>query len=218
MDASPAPVFVDLDRCLLLDDSISASLTRLVDRGLAPRSTILKGAWIYLGYRMNWIDAEAMSWRAVRDLAGLPVDAVEEEIDTYFHDVARYRYRPRMVTAIERHQSAGQPVYMLTGGLPWLPERIAADLGLDGVGCTLPRIADGRLTGELSAPPCVGSGKIFHAHRLIGGGADRVARGRFYTDSYSDRPLLEVVAEPVAVNPDRKLERLARKRGWPMLE
>ena len=36
----------------------------------------------------------------------------------------------------------------------------------------------------------------------------------FYTDSYTDLPLLERVAERVVVNPDPRLEREAKRRGW----
>ena len=39
-----------------------------------------------------------------------------------------------------------------------------------------------------------------------------------YSDSHTDLPFLEAVGHPVAVNPDRRLRRLARERGWPMLE
>jgi phosphoserine phosphatase len=38
----------------------------------------------------------------------------------------------------------------------------------------------------------------------------------FYTDSITDLPLLEAVGRPVAVNPDPRLRRLARRRGWPI--
>ena len=38
-----------------------------------------------------------------------------------------------------------------------------------------------------------------------------------YSDSASDLPMLEAVAHPVAVNPDAKLERLARHNGWPIV-
>lgn len=36
----------------------------------------------------------------------------------------------------------------------------------------------------------------------------------FYSDSIHDLPLLEAVGRPVAANPDRRLGRLAKKRGW----
>ena len=32
----------------------------------------------------------------------------------------------------------------------------------------------------------------------------------------TDLPMLEVVGHPVAVNPDRDLERIAREREWPV--
>jgi len=39
-----------------------------------------------------------------------------------------------------------------------------------------------------------------------------------YADSYCDLPLLERVAEPVAVRPDRRLRRIAEQRGWEILD
>jgi phosphoserine phosphatase len=38
-----------------------------------------------------------------------------------------------------------------------------------------------------------------------------------YSDSHTDLPFLEVVGNPVAVNPDRALRRVAAERGWPVL-
>jgi hypothetical protein len=39
-----------------------------------------------------------------------------------------------------------------------------------------------------------------------------------YSDSHTDLPFLEAVGNPVVVNPDRQLRRIAEDRGWPMLE
>ncbi len=38
----------------------------------------------------------------------------------------------------------------------------------------------------------------------------------FYSDSITDLPLLEVVKAPVVINPDRRLRKIAKKRGWPI--
>ena len=38
-----------------------------------------------------------------------------------------------------------------------------------------------------------------------------------YSDSVTDLPLLQTVGHPHAVNPDRALRRIARQRGWPVL-
>jgi len=39
----------------------------------------------------------------------------------------------------------------------------------------------------------------------------------FYSDSYTDIPLLEYCGHPVAVNPDRILSRHAKKHGWQIM-
>ena len=38
----------------------------------------------------------------------------------------------------------------------------------------------------------------------------------FYTDSYTDMPMLERVGNQVVVNPDPRLRRIAKRRGWPV--
>ena len=39
----------------------------------------------------------------------------------------------------------------------------------------------------------------------------------FYSDSHNDLPLLELVDEPIAVDPDAQLEARAIAKGWPVL-
>ena len=39
----------------------------------------------------------------------------------------------------------------------------------------------------------------------------------FYSDSFTDLPMLERVGQPRVVAPDPRLRRVARKRGWPIL-
>jgi phosphoserine phosphatase len=66
-------------------------------------------------------------------------------------------------------------------------------------------------------PVCYGKGKVVWAERFASQFDVDLASSYCYTDSISDLPLLERVAHPVAVNPDRKLKRLARQRGWATL-
>ncbi|MBA3610362.1 MAG: HAD-IB family hydrolase, partial [Rubrobacter sp.] len=41
-----------------------------------------------------------------------------------------------------------------------------------------------------------------------------LSRSYAYADAISDLPMLEAVGNPVAVNPDRRLEASAKERGW----
>ena len=45
-----------------------------------------------------------------------------------------------------------------------------------------------------------------------------LAASTAYSDSHTDLPFLEAVGNPVVVNPDRELRRIAVERGWPILE
>ena len=57
---------------------------------------------------------------------------------------------------------------------------------------------------------CMGSGNCsFHAPNTFD-----LDDAIFYTDSHTDLPLLERVREAVCVNPDRKLRRVAERKGW----
>ena len=39
----------------------------------------------------------------------------------------------------------------------------------------------------------------------------------FYSDSHNDLPLLEIVDNPIAVDPDDILMRRAQEAGWPVI-
>jgi len=39
----------------------------------------------------------------------------------------------------------------------------------------------------------------------------------FYSDSHNDLPLLQRVDNPVAVDPDEKLEQFAKSSNWPVI-
>ena len=73
---------------------------------------------------------------------------------------------------------------------------------------------DGKLTGKVEHPLCFGHGKLVRARRLAEELGFKLEEAVFYTDSITDLPLLEAVGERVCVNPDPRLRRLARARGW----
>ena len=98
-----------------------------------------------------------------------------------------------------------------------LMERLAKHLGATHVIANRLEIKDGFATGRLLRPVVAGPEKA----RLIREHAKSknldLGECYAYSDSYSDVPMLSVVGYPAAVNPDTKLERLARTYGWPVL-
>jgi phosphoserine phosphatase len=77
-------------------------------------------------------------------------------------------------------------------------------------------VRDGVYSGFLDSPPLVGEARAAWLRRYAGEVGVDLSRSYAYGDSYSDRPLLEAVGNPVAVNPDLKLHRHAKSRSWPV--
>ena len=78
------------------------------------------------------------------------------------------------------------------------------------------RVAQGRYTGEMEFY-AYGQAKAIRLCELAGERGYRLPDCYAYSDSVTDRPMLEAVGHPRAVNPDRALRKIARARRWPVL-
>ena len=119
---------------------------------------------------------------------------------------------------LARHRS--DLVVIATATNRFLTEPIAAAFGIEHLIATEPEMRDGRFTGKVAGTPSFREGKAVRVQEWLaarGQALDDFAESWFYSDSINDRPLLERVTHPVAVDPDPQLERLARERGWRIL-
>lgn len=74
--------------------------------------------------------------------------------------------------------------------------------------------ADGVFDGRLIGVPVYSRYKCSIVRNFIQKSGFDPQLCSFYSDSVHDLPLLELVGHPVAVNPDFRLRRIARRRGW----
>jgi len=132
-------------------------------------------------------------------------------------DSIRHQIRPSVYDVLEQHRSQGHVLALLTASSNYLSDLVAVELGIPHVLSNRMEVVDTRLTGRMIEPLCFGAGKALHAEKLGQQLGINWREGYFYTDSYSDLPVLEVVAHPKVVCPDQRLEREAHKRGWDIL-
>ena len=116
----------------------------------------------------------------------------------------------------ERHRVRGEPSYIVSAALQEVVEAIAADLGFDGALGTVCEVDDGVYTGR-GVRSLHGEHKALAVRELAEERGYDLARSTAYSDSHTDLPFLEAVGNPVAVNPDRALRRVAAERHWPVL-
>ena len=135
---------------------------------------------------------------------------VENELEAHIFPEARAR--------VAAHQQAGDRVVILTASSSYIAEPIGELLGIEDVLATPVHVMDGLFTGQFEEPVCYGRGKRVWAERFCESEGYALEEAAFYTDSVTDLPVLDVVGEPRVINPDLRLDRLARRRGWSVEE
>ena len=126
---------------------------------------------------------------------------------------------PQGRARIAFEQAAGHLVVIATAA-PELYVRPLADLlGVEHVVATRSVWRGDRLLSRIEGRNCYGPEKLARVEGFLAEqGVEAGVRVRVFSDDVSDRPLLERCDDPVAVNPGRALRRLARERGWPVLD
>ncbi|MGH3320798.1 MAG: HAD-IB family hydrolase [Streptosporangiaceae bacterium] len=127
-------------------------------------------------------------------------------------DLLLRRAFPRAVRRVREHRSAGHRTVLVTGTVDILVEPFEALF--DEVAASRLRTVDGRCTGHLTLPPLVGEARAGWLTDWAAQDGIDLAASWAYGDHYSDRPFLELVGHPVAVNPDARLYRHATRKQW----
>lgn len=148
---------------------------------------------------------------------GMSQDRLHALSDEVFDRVMKPALFPAAKDLIARCKGEGHEVVIVSGALDFLMEHLREYLGADTVIANRLEYKHGIATGKLLRPVVAGpeKPKLLREHAKEKGHdlADCFA----YSDSYSDVPMLSVVGHPAAVNPDGRLERLAKTYGWPVL-
>lgn len=215
-----AAAFFDLDRTLISGSSVYAFGYVAWRAKMVPTRDLVSDARKAIAFRfMGSTDdkatgvrdriLDAITGRTVDELAALGADIIPRLLDDVRNESQGF---------IDLHKEAGRDTYMVTASPIEIVAGLAERMGLTGAIATVAETVDGVYTGRLSEPFCYGPGKAEAIEKLAATAGYDLALCYSYSDSASDLPMLELVGHPVAVNPDRALEAVARARGWPIVE
>jgi len=215
-----AGAFFDLDRTLIRRSSALALAGSFRRRGLISRTHLVKAAFWQLLFVARGASAEAVRSAAedgMRILAGVRVEELRQLVDAAMESVLRPLVYAEPLELAREHRARGDRVYIVSATLQEIVERIAEDVGFDGAIGSTCEVVDGVYTGRVMRA-AHGEGKAAAVRELAAAEPLELARSTAYSDSHTDLPFLEAVGHPVAANPDRELRRIARVRGWPVVE
>lgn len=212
--AGRVAAFFDVDHTLIDVNSGAKWLGHAWRTGQVSVAMALRSIGWLVRYRLALLDLEAATALAARPYRGASVAALEAEVRAWFkHEIER-RICVEGRDRVAEHRAQGHVLALLTSGTRFSATPLAEILGVEHVLCTDMETEAGVLTGRHLAPACAGPGKVVHAERFAAEHGVDLAQSFFYTDSLSDLPMLERVGQPRVVNPDPRLKRRARARGW----
>jgi HAD superfamily hydrolase (TIGR01490 family) len=214
--------FFDLDKTLLPGSSLfplarEAYRQRYFTLRDVARMTVYQLRYQIVGSEIQGAMEQARA-KTLELIAGQP----REEVIEFGRSVAREELLPRLypqaVELMLRHKQAGREVYIASSSPEDYLALLAEELGIDGVIGTRAKVVEGKYTGELDGPMVHGPEKAARVEQLAKERDIDLARSFAYSDSINDLPMLELVGNPVAMNPDYRLASLARKRGWQIID
>jgi HAD superfamily hydrolase (TIGR01490 family) len=213
---SPIGAFFDVDRTLVSCNTGRLFLRHLRRRGEISFFRALRALVWMAKYHLSLIDLQWVAARIASQMEGWVERDFEERCRRWVHEDVLPLVAPGAHSAIERHRQEGHLLAVLSTSPTYVTRPIAEALGIDEVMSTQFEVKGGQFTGKLVGPACVGPGKVHWAEDLGARLSLDLGKSWFYTDSYTDLPMLERVGHRVVVNPDPRLKRTAKRRGWPV--
>ncbi len=215
MDSGPV-AFVDIDHTITRRSSVRRFIGAGVRTGALPLRNLLSLPFYYLQYRFGRMRTDLGS-RGFPELEGMRREQLVRIAEIGFERRLKDDIFAEAVELIADLRAGRRTVVLATSSVELIVSPIARYLGIDHVLASSLEFADGRCTGRFLRPPLLGDEKRRAARAFARGRGVDLADCSFYSDSIYDLPLLEAVGSPVAVNPDPRLARIARSRGWRVL-
>jgi HAD superfamily hydrolase (TIGR01490 family) len=106
---------------------------------------------------------------------------------------------------------------VITATNRFVVEPIIRSLGIDEFLATEPEQINGRITGNIVGTPTFQQGKVTALYHWLENQQQTMNGSYFYSDSINDLPLLLMVDNPVAVDPDPSLRAEAEQRNWEII-
>ena len=171
----------------------------------------------YADYQRGTLDIDAYLRTVLSTLKGHSL----AQLNAWHRAFMDSKIKPIMLPAasalIADHRRRGHELLIITATNRFITAPIAAALGVDNLVACEAEMVDGLYTGEPSGIPSYQAGKVTRRHDWLQGRGISLEGSWIYSDSHNDLPLLELVDNPVAVDPDDTLRARAVELGWPVI-
>ena len=210
--------FFDVDNTIMQGASIFHLARGLHRRKFFTTREIAGAAWKQAYFRVVGVEdpehvADARN-SALGFIAGHTVAELQELTEEIFDEAMAHRIWPGTRAQAQLHLDQGQRVWLVTAAPIEIAQVIARRLGLTGAMGTVAEHDAGVYTGRLVGDMLHGPAKAEAVRALAEREGLDLQACSAYSDSFNDLPMLSMVGDPCAINPDSRLRAHAREAGW----
>ena len=211
----------DLDNTLLAGDSDYEWTQHLLSKGILDRETFeARNKEFYEQYKAGKLNIVEFLDFQLQSLARNSRADLEAWHDEFMSERILPMLNQKSRDLVKHHQENGDICALVTATNSFVTGPICRELHIDHLIATIAAQENGQFTGKPRGIPSFREGKITRVEswlESLGLWWSSFERSWFYSDSLNDLPLLSMVSDPVAVNPDDTLHAHAKAEGWMIL-
>jgi putative phosphoserine phosphatase/1-acylglycerol-3-phosphate O-acyltransferase len=209
--------FYDLDHTILDGNSATHLVQEAHKRGVMTDRQYRHAIWLSILYKLNIGEPTRMINRMLSWLKGLKEASINTLSMEIFDQIIKDTIRPEILETIREHRSRKGAVVLLSSATTPICYPVSQHLELDEMICTQLEAENGILTGHTSGKLVYGEQKKVRMLDFCREKECIPGEAWYYGDSYTDRYVMEAVGNPVAVSPDKRLLKIAKRNNWPVL-
>jgi putative phosphoserine phosphatase / 1-acylglycerol-3-phosphate O-acyltransferase len=209
--------FFDLDRTITGAISGNALTGAAYKKDLMSLSYFAKAIYLSLIYHINLRDPLKIIDEMVSWTKGIPEKTIDDLCSEVFNEILFPSVYSEARSEIKSHKERNAKVVILSSALTPICRNMAKNLEFDDIICSDLEVINGYLTGYPVGHLCFGEEKSIRLKEYCEKKNSKISDAWYYGDSISDLSALSSVGNPVCVNPDKKLKKEARKRGWKII-
>lgn len=210
--------FFDLDNTLVRGSSLYYFAKHLVKEGIFTKRELAKFATAQARFIRTKTEDKRLqvliTEKALKLVAGKAQSEILNLCENALTEALSEALYPEVLTSLRWHQERGHQTWIVTASPIEIASGIANKLDMTGALGTIAEVENGTYTGKLLSGVLHGKAKARAVIELVDSMALDLDSAFAYSDSLNDLPLLCAVKTAIAVNPNKELQRIAKKNKW----
>lgn len=211
-------ILFDMDNTLVLEDTGDLWGKFLEDKGIAGKAEKLKRLKLNEDYAQGRLDADENFQFEISLIQKIPIEKREVWRDEFFEKQVKPHVSSQGLSLIEEYKKDKQTVVILiTATLSYIAHPVATYAGVHDLIATEAEKNGHNYTGVVTGTACLKEGKVERFKAWVDKNNIIPVHTILYSDSINDLPLFSFVKEPVIVDPDDALRKIAQTQNWKIM-